>query len=319
MRSIGLVVVLLGVVLFSLSARAQGSPWDPAQIRMEARELAPGVYGVFANDVDEKDHTATNAGFIVGRKGVLVVESLINGRLASQLLGEIRKHTSLPIRYLVNTSYHGDHWYGNFIFPTETTVIGHELTKAYIDTKFEADRTFMLGLIGPGRGIEEVVPRSADLTLTDRITLDLGERKVEILHIGFAQTEGDVIVWLPEEKIVFVGNMIQAPPPALPWLLEGRYQEAIVTLRRLHQMLDDQAVIIPGHGRPMRRADILFSVQYLTKLGKEVEAAVARGLTLEQAQEAIQMQEYSGYSLYPFAHGQINVPAVYKEITSGKP
>ena len=178
-----------------------------------------------------------------------------------------------PIRYLVNTSYHGDHCYGNFIFPAETTVIGHELTKAYIDTKFEADRTFMLGLIGPGRGIEEVVPRSADLTLTDRITLDLGERKVEILHIGFAQTEGDVIVWLPEEKIVFVGNMIQAPPPALPWLLEGGYQEAIVTLRRLHQMLDDQAVIIPGHGRPMRRADILFSVQYLAKLGKEVEAA----------------------------------------------
>ena len=311
-----LLVLFLALPLPSL---AQSSPWDPNLIHMEARQLVPGVYGVFADDVDKKDHTATSAGFVIGRDGVLVVESLINGTLASQLLGEIRKHTTLPIRYLVNTSYHGDHCYGNFVFPAGTTIIEHRATKEYIDTKFEADRKFMLGLMGPGRGIEEVVPRSADLTLTDRVSIDLGGRKVEILHIGFAQTPGDVIVWLPQEKIVFVGNMIQAPPPAIPWLLEGHHREAIVTLHRLYDMLDDQAVIVPGHGRPMRRTDILYSVQYLTELGKEVEAAVARGLTLEQAQKTISMPKYSSYSLYPFAHVQINIPAVYRDLAGRKP
>lgn len=295
----------------------QERPWDPLELRMQARELAAGAYGVFPHDVDDKDHTGTSSGFIVGRKGVLVVDSLVNGRLASQLLGEIRKHTSLPIRYLVNTSYHGDHCYGNFVFPAETTVIQHRFTKDYIDEKFEADRKFMLGLMGSGRGIEEVVPRSADIAVTDGLVVDLGGRKVQVLHIGFAQTEGDLIVWLPEEKIVFVGNMIQAPPPAFPWLLEGRHREAIATLRGLYRMLDDEAVIVPGHGPPMRRADILYSVEYLTELGKEVEAAVARGLTLEQAKESITMPKYSSYSLHRFVHVQINIPAVYKETTAG--
>lgn len=307
------------VLVLPLFASAQSSPWDPNLIHMEARELAPGVYGVFANDVDKKDHTATSAGFVIGRNGVLVVESLINGTLASQLLGEIRKRTTLPIRYLVNTSYHGDHCYGNFVFPSSTTIIGHRATKEYLDTKFEDDRKFMLGLMGPGRGIEQVIPRSSDLTLTDRISVDLGGRKVEVLHIGFVQTPGDVVVWLPDEKIVFLGNMIQAPPPAIPWLLEGHHREAIATLGRLYDMLDDRALIVPGHGRPMRRADILYSVQYLTSLDKEIETAVARGLTLEQTQKAVEMQKYSGYSLFALAHVQINVPAVYREIASRKP
>lgn len=59
---------------------------------------------VMAADVDETDHTATNAGFVVGDSGVLVVESLSNGRLASQVIGEVRKVTPLPIRFLVTTS-----------------------------------------------------------------------------------------------------------------------------------------------------------------------------------------------------------------------
>ena len=231
----------------------KSKPFDPAVVRMEARELAPGAFAVMAGDVEETDHTATNAGFVVGRNGVLVIESLSNGELASQLIGAIRKSTSLPIRYLVNTSYHGDHCFGNFVFPQETAVIEHEFTKGYLDQNFEEDRNFMIELLGKGRGIEEVVPRSADLTLTDGVSLDLGDRKAEILHIGFAQTEGDVIVRLPEEEIIFVGNMLQAPPPAFPWLLDGRHREAIETYRCLHEMLDDRAIIVPGHGKLMRR------------------------------------------------------------------
>ncbi len=125
----------------------KSKPFDPAEVRMEARELAPGVFAVMAADVEETDHTATNAGFIVGRNGVLVVESLSNGDLASQLIGEIRKNTPLPVRYLVNTSYHGDHCFGNFVFPAGTTIIEHEFTKNFLDENFEEDRGFMIKLL----------------------------------------------------------------------------------------------------------------------------------------------------------------------------
>ncbi len=319
MKPHSLCLLLLCILFVPIVAMAQNSPWDPAKIHMVSRELAPGVFGVFADDVDKKDHTGTNAGFVVGRNGVLVIESLVNGTLASELLGEIRKHTTLPIRYLVNTSYHGDHSYGNFLFPAETTIISHAKTKEFIDTKFEQDRKFMLGLMGVGRGIEEVVPRSADVTLSESLSVDLGGRRIEILHIGFAQTPGDLIIWLPEEKIVFVGNMIQAPPPAIPWLLEGRAQESIRTLQRLHDMLDDQAVIVTGHGRPMHRQDILYSIEYLTDLERQIATAREQRLTLEQVQKRVTMPAYSRYSLFNFAHFQVNIPAVYGEISTGKP
>ena len=278
-------------IFLTLPLLGQGRPWDPAGMRMEARELAPGIYQVAASDVDEKDHTGTNAGIIIGSRGVLVVESLINGDLASQLLAEIRKKTDLPIQYLVNTSFHGDHVYGNFAFPDSTEIIGHPVTKKYIAEKFEEDRAFMLSIMGEGRGLDTVVPRTSDLEVAESLNLDLGGRRVEILHIGFAQTDGDLIVRMPEENIVFVGNMLQAPPPALPWLLEGRPTEAVETYQRLYDMVDDETVLIPGHGRPMRREHIQFTLQYIRELVKEVQAAVDSGLNLEETVGAVTMEK----------------------------
>jgi glyoxylase-like metal-dependent hydrolase (beta-lactamase superfamily II) len=292
----------------------KSKPFDPAEVQMEAHELAPGVFAVMAADVEETDHTATNAGFIVGQNGVLVVESLSNGELASQLIGEIRKNTPLPIRYLVNTSYHGDHCFGNFVFPAETTIIEHTFTKEFIDENFEEDRSFMIELLGEGRGIEEEVPRSADLTLADHVSLDLVDKNVEVRHMGFAQTEGDLIERLSEENIVFVGNMLQAPPPAFPWLLDGRHREAVETYRRLYEMLDDETVIIPGHGNLMRRAEISYSIEYIEDLEKQVKEAKDGELSLEQAKEDVRMERYSDYSMYEFIHFQVNIPAVYEEV-----
>ena len=75
------------------------------------------MFAVLPDDVFDKDHVATTAGFVVGERGVLVIESMLNGDLASQLIGLVRQVTTKPIRFLVNTSDHGDHAYGNYVFP----------------------------------------------------------------------------------------------------------------------------------------------------------------------------------------------------------
>ncbi|MGW2353159.1 MBL fold metallo-hydrolase [Actinacidiphila glaucinigra] len=285
-------------------------PFDPADVRMHTRELADGVYAVMAADVDDTDHTATNAGFVVGDSGVLVVESLSNGRLASQVIGAVRTVTPLPIRFLVNTSFHGDHCFGNFAFPSQTVIIHHEATKRVIDERFEQDRAFMIELLGPNAGIEEVVARSADLAVSGPCSVDLGGKHVDIDHIGFAQTDGDLVVRMREDNVVFVGNMLQAPPPAFPWLLEGRADEALATYRRLYEILDDDTLIVPGHGHTMRRADILHPIAYLEELTALARDAQNKGLPDDQAREALEMREYSGYSMYEAIHRQVNVPAV---------
>lgn len=283
-------------------------PFELQDVQMSARQLAPRTYAVMASDVDETDHTATNAGFIVGNTSVLVVESLSNGRLASQVIGEVRRVTSLPIRFLVNTSFHGDHCFGNFVFPQETVIVQHEVTKQVLDGGFEQDRAFMIDLLGTDRGIEEVPYRTADLTCTESLVLDLGGKRVEIAHLGYAQTDGDLIIVVPDDNIVFVGNMLQAPPPAFPWLFGGRPKEAIATYERLYEMLDDNATIVPGHGRTMRREDIRYSIGYLEMLTREVEAA--GGITEQQAREQLAMSQYSGYSMYERIHLGVNVPTL---------
>jgi cyclase len=293
-------------------------PWDAARVNLTSKELAPGVFAVMPDDVYSKDHVATTAGFIIGERGVLVIEAMLNGDLASQLIGLIRKETSKPIRFLVNTSYHGDHAYGNYVFPDSTVIIHHPATKQYMDEKFEDDRTFMLGLMGKGKGIERVQSRSADITVSDMITVDLGGRRVEIRHFGFAQTPGDLVIWEPDAKVLWVGNMIQAPSPALPWLLEGRHRDTIDTLTRVREFLPEDATIIPGHGRPMKPSDIDFPIRYLRELDTAVAEAVAKGHSVESTLEKVGMSNYGEYSLFDWAHNQVNVPAAYAHHQAAK-
>ncbi|MGO4213721.1 MBL fold metallo-hydrolase, partial [Terriglobus sp. YAF25] len=247
-------------------------------------------------------------------RAVLVIESMVNGDLASQLIGLVRQQTTKPIHFLVNTSYHGDHAYGNYVFPESTVIIQHPATKRYMDEHFEDDRRFMIGLMGKGKGIERVQSRSADVVVPDMISVDLGGRTVEIRHLGFAQTPGDLVVWVPEAKVLWVGNMIQAPSPALPWLLEGRHHDTIETLSRVQAFLPEDATIIPGHGRPMRPADIDFPLKYLRELDGSVRKALDEGRSAEEAPDVVVMAHYGDYSLFEWAHKTVNVPAAYSHL-----
>ncbi len=150
--------------------------------------------------------------------------------------------------------------------------------------------------------------------MRERLVIDLGGKQVEIVHFGFAQTPGDIVVWLPQDKVLWVGNMIQAPPPALPWLLEGRHKDTIATLKRLQDFLPAAATIIPGHGKPMTREQISFSVKYLEQLSQRVQEAHEEGLTLDETIQRVNLPEYRQYRLFDFAHKQVNVPAVYRDL-----
>jgi cyclase len=109
--------------------------WTASNVVLIPKELAPGVYAVYPDDAHAKNAAgipvATSGGFVVGSNGVLVVESMLNRRLANQMLALVREKTSKPILYVVNTSYHGDHSYGNQFFPMGVRFIQHVNTQAY--------------------------------------------------------------------------------------------------------------------------------------------------------------------------------------------
>lgn len=295
--------------------------WDAGTVQLEMEKLGNGVYAYYPTDARDKNPkgypVATSGGFVVGEKGVLVIESMVNKRLADQVIGFVKKITDKPILYVVNTSYHGDHAYGNYAFPKTAKIIQHSKTKAFMENKeaFEVDKKFMAQYFGANRGIEDVVARTADIIVDDKKTIDLGNKTVEIMHLGFAQTEGDLFVWLPNDKVFWTGNPVVAMPPALPWLLDGKHEEVLATMKKVRRFLPDDAIVVPGHGIPIKPEDIEFKIRYLETLHQEVKNAVEKGLTLEEAQKSIAMKEFQGYALWGWVHSGVNVPNTYKDLS----
>ncbi len=152
--------LMAAAVLLSFVLPLRPAPWNAMEITLTARKLAEGVYALVSSTADTNNPAgipeATTGGIIVGEKGVLVIESMLNAKLANQVLDQVPRLTDKPIRYVVNTVYHGDHYYGNFLFASSATIIMHSESKRYIDQKFEEDRKFMINLMGadvgtPGR------------------------------------------------------------------------------------------------------------------------------------------------------------------------
>jgi cyclase len=317
-RSIGTTLMAVAVLL-SFVIPLRPAPWNAMEITLTPRKLAEGVYALVSSTADTNNPAgipeATTGGIIVGEKGVLVIESMLNAKLANQVLDQVSRLTDKPIRYVVNTVYHGDHYYGNFLFPSSATIIMHSESKRYIDQKFEEDRKFMINLMGADVGIQDVKPRAGDILLDHDATIDLGGRTVELKVFGLGQTKGDLFVWLPKEKIFFTSNAILAEKPAIPWLLEGNHDLALETMRKMKAFLPADTVIVPGHGRPTTiEASLDYFIAYLETLDREVRAAVANGLSLEETVKVATAQAFSGYTLYPWIHKQMNVPHAYRRI-----
>jgi glyoxylase-like metal-dependent hydrolase (beta-lactamase superfamily II) len=320
--------LILVALVCSLSVQAETREaedpqliWTPNSVVLVSKELASGVYAVFADDAAAKNAggipAATSGGFVVGDDGVLVIDSMLNRRLAKQLLALIRAETARPILYLVNTSYHGDHSYGNQFFPAGVQIVQHAATQAYIQSHFAEDVAFMTQYFGRNSGMDELKPQRAQILLQDgaKIQFELGNKSVHVMHLGFAQTNGDLFVWLPMEKVLFAGNPIISDGPSLPWLLDGKLDASLTTMRKLLALLPGDAVVIPGHGGPTGIAAIKYPIGYLAELKQQVSAAIDAGLTEPETVQRLAgtMKRYSGYKIFPWVHSHVNVPKTYQE------
>ncbi len=303
------------------SALAATEPiWDGNTVQMQSEKLADGVYAYYASNARELNAkggaAATSGGLIVGTRGALLIETMLNKRLNQQVQALSRKLSGKPLIYAVNTSSHGDHSFGNMYMPAATRIVQHAATRTYIDKHLADDKAFMIKNFGTGRGIEPIQARTGDILVAPMSTLmlDLGGKVVHVIDFGFAQTGGDVWVWEPQSKVMWAGNPIIAAKPALPWLLDGNLIATLETMKRVYAFLPSDARIVPGHGVVMTRDDMKWHIDYLAAVQKNVQAAVDRGLTLEQTVQQTAMPEFGGYALFGWVHPGLNVPAAYRDL-----
>ncbi|CAF1294132.1 unnamed protein product [Rotaria sordida] len=302
--------------------------WDGNKVEMISEKLASNMYAFYDKNAKELNAkggaAATSGGLIVGEKGCLMIETMLNKRLNAQVQ-QLSQNLSnnKPILFAVNTSSHGDHCFGNMYMPATTIIIQHIHTKQFVDQHIVDDKKFMIQNFGQGRGIEEIKARTGDMLVEhgSKIRIDLGGGKlVEIIDFGFGQTGGDLFIWEPQSKVMWAGNPIVARKPALPWLLDGHLVETLKTLTKVYEFLPNDAQVVPGHGIIMKREDIRWHIDYLAAVKNHVQKAIDQGLNLEQTVKTTTdaMQEFRGYVLFDWIHSNLNVPKAFDELKANK-
>ncbi|MGC9665502.1 MBL fold metallo-hydrolase [Planosporangium sp. 12N6] len=218
----------------------------PAEPRVAAPELVELATGVYAYVQPDGSWMLNNTGIVTGDDGDLVLVDTTSTEARNRaLLSHVARVSTATPRALVNTHHHGDHTFGNWLMPAQTPIIGHVTCREDVLTAgLLAAHLFA----GPDYGRIELRP--PDVTFTTSMTLHLGGRTVELHHVGPAHTRSDVVVWLPEQRILFAGDIAFAG--GQPFLAEGSvsgYPKALAAVRALQP-----EILVPGHG-PVCRGD----------------------------------------------------------------
>ncbi|TLV03441.1 MBL fold metallo-hydrolase [Dyadobacter luticola] len=302
--------------------------WDANLVTLKLHKLTENVFAVIPATAETETAKgipqATTAGFIVGEKGVLLIETMMTKRLYDQLFTLVRSVTPKPIIYAVNTSDHGDHCFGNYLLPKETLVIQNEFCNENLTKNYDGIKQFMVALFGTKRGIEDTRLRPADIVIPkyQNMKIDLGTNQVvELINTGTAQSPADLFVKVSTngKTIWWLGNPFVAESPAIPWLFDGYFLEPVDNLKKIYAMIGDQDIIVPGHGRITDKAGIKYTIDYVSALKSNVELAVKENLTLEQTKKKVTMKEFDkGYVLFDWLHYNFNLANAYKDISTNK-
>jgi glyoxylase-like metal-dependent hydrolase (beta-lactamase superfamily II) len=250
------------------------------------RRLAPGIYAVLG-DIGRGSEGRPNAGFIVTSAGVAVIDALASPRQGEQLVQTIRSVTSQPIKWLILTHHHPDHHFGAIVFRRlGATVIAHPDRRALASEAGEdalmADWVRVVGLDAM-RGFE--FADNPDVPVTGTDTLVAGGSMIVINHPGAAHSAGDLMVWLPRERILFAGDLlIEDGATMVVDGNSGRLLEALAKIDCLRPV-----TVVPGHGALPRQPKALVAKTraYITDLRAAMRVAVERGTPMGRALEAL--------------------------------
>ena len=227
------------------------------------KEVGPGVYAA----IDGPDHKAgSNAGFVIGDDGVLVVDAFFNQDAARALVSEIRRLTPKPIRYVVNTHYHADHTGGDqALRDAGAIIIAHRTVRDWV-------RVNNINLFGD-RITPELKARIEALPLPDLVTdkdltVWLGSRKV-VVQTVLGHTGGDLTIFVPDAKVLFCGDMLWRKVP--PNLIDGSVREWTESDSGFARMPGAATLhYVPGHGDVADVNDVEEFRGYLLDLRKLV-------------------------------------------------
>jgi len=309
---------------------------SPAKESSELTKLADNVY---AQIVNPDGNAVSNSGIVILEHSVLVFDTHFTPEAGQALLTAIRSVTQKPVSYVVNSHAHADHTHGNQVFadaqligstaarrdvleidlPSLKQTVGiaqSQIEKLRRDMSKETDVTQTKALNAQTRSREEYLRTMSRLkivapfvTLDDNLKIQDGKQEARILYLGKGHTDGDVVLFLPAQKIAFVGDLFFND--AIPNVQDAFVLAWMKTLEEVLKLEADK--FVPGHGAVGSRKDVEKFLAYFQELQSIVKEAVDRGDSIEQATNAIVMPaKFSSYRFQNFFPS--NVQKMFAEL-----
>jgi len=262
------------------------------------------------------DWFISNAGLILGKNYAIVVDSLTNRRMTENFLRQIRKITDKNILFLINTHEHDDHILTNYIFKElyNSVIISHKITREKTLEKIKFGKVIYADIFKEV-SFEGSKYTLQDLTVEDALQIYLDDILIEIKYMGPAHTTSDIIVYLPDEKVVFCGDLLFSPP-CTPFALMGYLSGYIKAIEYLISL--NAEVYVPGHGDVSYGNNALYEeMKYLIFVREKAREKLREGIRDPiKASLEIDLGEYKNWISRERIVG--NVARAYAELL-GKP
>lgn len=218
--------------------------------------------------------SGANGGVILCETGIVVIDSKMDEASVQQTLQTIASISRKPITYLVNTHSDGDHIMGNRYFPETVTVVAHENCR---------DDFFKENFGRPSDWDEPAnYPFTPSITFNEELNLWLGKDKVELHYYGQGHTAGDIIVYIPDEKVAFIGDLyFKDRPQLIHSNKEGNSFEYVHTIAGLLADLDAE-LFLSGHSNPVDRNALSAHVEAMKQRQDKVKELMGQNMDLEK-------------------------------------
>jgi cyclase len=315
-------VVAIGLLALVAAAAQSRRPAGTAHTgkAFKFNQVKPGIYHAVGTG---SLAVVGNSSFIVNDDDVIVVDDHVSPAAAWVLLEEIKDVTKKPVRTVINTHFHFDHAHGNQIFDPTVQIIGHEFTRRMLlnnsigmplyqnyltgmPTQIEGLKKQIASATDPAAKAKlqtqlqvtennlasqkELKPTPPNMTLTTQMTLFRGTREIQIRYLGRGHTAGDVVVFLPNEKVVMTGDFLTAALSNMSDSFPNEWADSLDALKKL-----DFDTVLPGHGDAFTdTAKIDYFQAYLRDVWSEVSRLKQQGVSAEEASKRADLTKHKG-------------------------
>ena len=289
--------LLLTLLLLTLLPTAQAAPPERGtEVSVAMKAVRLGAHSYFVQGLpgaasSENQGFMSNAGFVVTRDGVVVFDALASPPLAEKLVGLIRKLTRQPIRRVIVSHYHADHFYGLQVFKALGAEIwAHRAAEGATRTEEAA-----LRLAQRKEALFPWVDDSTQLLEADRflqgdMDFEMGGLHFALRHVGPAHSSEDMAMLVKEDRVLYAGDLVFRG--RVPFVGDADSRAWIAALDKLIAL--KPKVLVPGHGAPSRtpNADLVFTRDYLNFLRSQMGQAARDLVPFEEAYEKTDWSKY---------------------------